>query len=218
MPQADLPRRPLATSVGAMGPEPVAPGDAELVAGLKRGEPAAFETLVRAETGRCLATARRMLGCDEEARDAVQETFLSAFRAIASFQGNSRLGTWLHRILINTALMRLRSKRCRPEVAIEELLPSFSEDGHHLEPPLPWDKGVQADLLRSERRQLVRAAIERLPANYREVLMLRDIEGMSTEETARMLDATPNAVKIRLHRARQALRTLLDPHFRNQEP
>ncbi len=186
-----------------------------LVARLRAGDDAAFEELVRTYTPRLLGLARRIVGNEEDARDVLQDAFLSAFRSIERFQGDARLGTWLHRIVVNTALMKLRRRRRKPEESIEPLLPAFQSDGHFAEKFSSWAGGEAADvaLSRSETRELIRGLIEQLPESFRTVLLLRDIEGLDTEETARVLDTTPNAVKIRLHRARQALRTLLAPHF-----
>jgi RNA polymerase sigma-70 factor, ECF subfamily len=192
-----------------------ASAEAELVARLKRGDGAAYETLVRQQGGRMLAVARRLVGNEETARDVVQDAFLSAFRSMGRFEGQSRLSTWLHRITVNTALMKLRTQRRRPEEPIDPLLPTFADDGHHVEHFVTWDSADDA-LERAETRQLVRNAIAELPDAYRTVLLLRDIDQLSTEETARLLGLTVNAVKIRLHRGRQALRTLLDAHFRGQ--
>lgn len=190
--------------------------EAALVLRLRAGDDDAFAELVATTMPRLLATARRMLADDELARDAVQESFLSAFKAIAAFGGQSRLYTWLHRILVNTVLMRLRWQRSRPERSIDELLPQFQDDGHHLTPPAPWRDDAVAQAMSKERAQLVRDAIDELPDTFREVLLLRDLEELSTEETAAILGVTENAVKIRLHRARQALRALLDRHFRSE--
>jgi RNA polymerase sigma-70 factor (ECF subfamily) len=186
-----------------------------LVARLRAGEDAAFEELVRTYTPRLLGLARRIVGNDEDARDVLQDALLSAFRSIDRFQGDARLGTWLHRIVVNTALMRLRRRRRKPEESIEPLLPAFQSDGQFAERFSAWSETEAADqaLSRRETRQLIRGLIDKLPESFRTVLLLRDIEGLDTEETARVLDTTPNAVKIRLHRARQALRTLLAPHF-----
>jgi RNA polymerase sigma-70 factor (ECF subfamily) len=182
---------------------------------LRRGDEAAFERLVRDHGGRLLSVARRFLRDEEEARDAVQEGFLSAYRALDRFDQGSRLSTWLHRIVVNACLMRLRTHRRKPEVPIEELLPQFEADGHQVHHPTPeWEGSAETLLARKETRAIVRGAIDRLPDSYRAVLLLRDIEQLSTEEAARSLKVTANAVKIRLHRARQALRGLLEPHFR----
>ena len=99
--------------------------EAELVLALRAGDSAAYERLVRTYGNWLLAVARRILHNEEDARDAVQEAFLSAFRGLAKFDGASRLSTWLHRIAINAALMRLRSKRRRPEASLDGLLPRF---------------------------------------------------------------------------------------------
>ena len=187
----------------------------DLLRRLKSGEELAFERLVRDQGGRLLAVARRFLRDEEEARDAGQEGFLSAWRALDRFDQGSRLSTWLHRIVVNACLMRLRTRRRRPEEPIEDFLPRFEADGHQVLHPTPeWEGSAETLLARSETRAIVREAIDRLPESYRAVLLLRDIEELSTEEAARSLGVTENAVKIRLHRARQALRGLLEPHFR----
>jgi RNA polymerase sigma-70 factor (ECF subfamily) len=194
-------------------------GDAALVEQIRAGDAQVFEALVRRYGGRMLATARRLVGTDDDARDVVQEAFLAAFRAIGGFAGTAQLSTWLHRIVINAALMRLRSRRRRREESIDALLPRFDEEGHWLEPAAGDDTSADGLLERRETRAMVRAAIERLPVNYRSVLLLRDIEELDTDETASLLGVTPNTVKTRLHRARQALRTLLEREFagRNEE-
>jgi RNA polymerase sigma-70 factor (ECF subfamily) len=184
--------------------------DGELVAALRRGDAGAFETLVRVHGGRLLAVARRFLPEEQDARDAVQEAFLAAFRSIAGFAGSSKLSTWLHRIAVNAALMKLRSRGRRREQPIDDLLPHFDDDGHRGGAVPAWAPAVDELAQRQETRALVRGAIDRLPASYRTVLLLRDIEERDTEETAALLGVTAQAVKTRLHRARQALRTLLE--------
>jgi RNA polymerase sigma-70 factor (ECF subfamily) len=184
--------------------------DERLIAGLKAGDSTAFETLLREHGPRLLRLARRFLPNEEDARDALQDAMVSVYRSIGSFESGSALSTWLHRIVVNSALMKLRTKRRKPEEDIETLLPSFAEDGHQVEPSTPWSESADNVLEREELRAAVRAAIDRLPDPYRIVLQLRDIEEMSTAETAEVLGTTTNVVKIRLHRARQALRTLLD--------
>jgi RNA polymerase sigma-70 factor (ECF subfamily) len=195
----------------ASAPASVGPVDeSALVDRLRGGDAEAFETIVREYGGRMLAAARRLVRTEEDARDAVQEAFLAAFRSIHSFTGSARLSTWLHRIAVNAALMKLRSRRRRREDSIEDLLPRFRDDGGWLESPPQWDTASDELLERRETRAAVRRAIDRLPATYRTVLMLRDIEELDTDETATALGTSHNAVKIRLHRARQALKTLLD--------
>ena len=187
--------------------------ETELVARLKAGEQDAFEELVRSYGGRLLAVARRFVRNDADAQDIVQAAYLSAFRALPQFEGGCQLSTWLHRIVVNTALMKLRTRRRKPEESIEHLLPAFQDDGHHVEQFSDW--GAPADLLleRQQTRATVRACIAQLPDNYRDVLMLRDLEELSTQEVAQMLGMTATAVKVRLHRARQALSTLLRKEY-----
>jgi RNA polymerase sigma-70 factor, ECF subfamily len=193
-----------------------AAADRSLIARLKNGDGDAYEEAVRVYSGRLLAVTRRILGNDEEARDALQDTFLSAFRSITRFEGDSRLSTWLHRIAVNAALMKVRTRKRKPERSIEDLLPAYREDGHHAEGFVSWDPPVDVAMEIAHNRALVRECIAELPEQYRVVLLLRDIEDVDTVDVAAMLGITPNAVKIRLHRARQALRTLLAPHFKKE--
>jgi RNA polymerase sigma-70 factor (ECF subfamily) len=161
-----------------------------------------------------LAVARRILHNDADANDAVQDAFLSAFKGISPFEGQSRLGIWLHPFVVNAALGRLRSRQRHPEKSIEDLLPHFGESEQQLDPPVPWKAASATVLQRQETRALVQNCISQLPESYRTVMLLRDIEGMDTEEAARMLETSLGVVKHRLHRARQPLRALLDPYFR----
>jgi RNA polymerase sigma-70 factor (ECF subfamily) len=188
---------------------PALPAPDPLVARLKAGDDDAFAEVVRTQGGRMLAVARRFMKDDEAARDVVQDAFLSAFRGIQRFDGHAQLSTWLHRIVVNAALMRLRARQRRPEQSIEPLLPVFQEDGHHVEPVVSWAEGGDRQLERHETRLLVRAAIADLPESHRVVLMMRDIEDLSTRDAADLLGISENAVKLRLHRARQALATLI---------
>ena len=184
-----------------------------LLVALRARQEWAFETVVRLFGGRLLAVARRITRNEEDARDAVQSAYLSAFKSLDRFEGECQLATWLHRIVVNMALMRLRSRRRKPEESIDVLLPSFKEDGHHVEQFEAWSAPADTLLEREETRARVRACIDALPERYREVLVLRDIEELSTDDVARMLSITKTAVKVRLHRARQALSTLLREHY-----
>ena len=104
--------------------------EATLIAQLRAGDETAFEQVVRAYGGRLLAVARRIVDSEEDARDVVQDAFLNAFRALDRFEGNAKLSTWLHRIVVNAALMKLRTRKRKPEQSIETLLPAFLDDGH----------------------------------------------------------------------------------------
>lgn len=180
-----------------------------LVARLKAGDADAFEDVVRKHGGRMLAVARRFVRDEDTARDVLQDAFLSAFRGIRNFDGHAQLSTWLHRIVVNAALMKIRTRQRRPEQSIEPMLPTFQEDGHHTEPVTSWAESGDRLLERDETKALVRGAIADLPESYRVVLMMRDIEDLSTRETADALGISENAAKLRLHRARQALATLI---------
>jgi RNA polymerase sigma-70 factor (ECF subfamily) len=187
-----------------------------LVAGLRAGAEWAYEAMIRQYGGRLLSVARRFVRNEEDARDVLQSAYLSAFRAMDCFEGDAQLSTWLHRIVVNTALMRLRSQKRKPEESIEDLLPAFQSDGHHVEQFSDWSTPADELIERHEARRAVRRCIARLPERYRSVLLLRDIEERSTQEAADLLDMTPTAVKVRLHRARQALSALLRQEFQLQ--
>ena len=189
--------------------------DSSLVKALRAGDSDVFERLVREYGGRLLVVSKRLLSNHEDALEAVQDGFLSAFRSLDSFDGRSQFSTWLHRIVVNASLMKLRSKRRCPEQSIDDLLPTFLADGHQAAPAAPWRRSGYENAEKKELQTIVRSKIESLPDSYRIVLVLRDIEELDTETVAQMLEITPGAVKVRLHRARQALRTLLDPVFGN---
>ncbi len=182
----------------------------DLLNRVRAGQPQACRDFVRAYAGRMLATARRFLRCEQDAADAVQDAFISAFGGLRSFESKSKLSTWLHRIVVNACLMRLRARGPERTTSIDSLLAAFDADGHHRTPIRPWRTAVDPARA-AELREHVRACIDQLPDSYRTVLLLRDIEELDTDETACLLGASRANVKTRLHRARQALRTLLEP-------
>lgn len=182
----------------------------ELVQALQRGDEASYERLVREHGGAMLAVARRTLRDEDEARDAVQDALLAAFRSIRFFREDARLSTWLHRITVNACLMKLRSARRRPTASIDDLLPNFDETGHRVEPDSEGSFDFAAAVDSPKIRARVRACIAMLPESYRVVLVCRDIEDLDTTETAQRLGISVENVKTRLHRARQALRTLIE--------
>lgn len=192
--------------------------EASLVVSLRAGDTAAFEATVRKFGGRMLTIARQLLQNDHDAQDAVQDVFVTALRSLANFEGRSSLATWLHRIVVNAALMKLRTQRRRHEQPIEELLPAFLADGHQARPAPRWNASALSILERDEVRQSVRQCIDRLPETHRTVLLLRDIQELDTQTVAELLEISPEAVKVRLHRARQALRTLLAPVLGEVKP
>ena len=187
-----------------------------LVQGVRSGDHAAFETLVRQQTPRLLAVARRILKNEDDAREAVHQGFISAYKSRAQFEGQSQLSTWMHRIVVNKALDMIRARQRRSEDAIEDLLPRFLPNGAHTQHFIAWPSDAEEAIDRERTGAMVHEAIDDLPESFRLVLLLRDIEELSTEEAAHALGVTPNAVKLRLHRARLALRTLLSERFQLQ--
>ena len=185
----------------------------ELVARLRAGDGAAFEQLIRASGGRLLAVAKRFFRNEADAQDALQDGLLSAFRGIQRFEGQSSLNTWLHTIVVRACLMKLRSRKNQQE-SISELLPEFESDGHRSRPGKAWTNEALQMIQRDETKTTVRKAIDQLPESYRTVLLMRDIEGLDTKAVAEAMDVSENVIKVRLHRARQALRELLDPWMR----
>jgi RNA polymerase sigma-70 factor (ECF subfamily) len=156
----------------------------------------------------------RIVRDEEEARSILQETYLQAYKRLGTFRRESKFSTWLYAIGLNLArasLRKLRRYDTLEEDQIERLQPAFS-NGKFQGDTETWNPQKLAE--RSERKRVVHEAIDRLPADYRMVIMLRDIEEMSTAEVAKVLDISEGAVRVRLHRARQALRKLLDPYLR----
>ena len=189
-----------------------------MIAGLRTGDERAAERLVRDNIGRMRAVARRLLRDEGLADDCVQEAFIKAFRKIGDFEGRSSLKTWLHRITVNEALMKLRSMKRLDEQPIDHLLPEFDHNACRIEAPWPTLAGTEEIVERNSTRALVLSKIRELPDSYRIVVMLRDIEELETSEVAKMLGLSESNVKVRLHRARSALKKLLEPVLRGEVP
>ncbi len=182
---------------------------------LLAGDRDEFDKIVRQEAPRLFKVLIRYVRDEDEAKSIMQETFLQAYEGLSSFRGDSKFTTWLYSIGINQARARFRKLKRQDllsEDEIDRLQPSFSR-GRYTQSYEPWQPDELAS--KSERRRLVHEAISKLPENYRVVVELRDIEEFSTDETAEMLGMTSGAVRVRLHRARQALRALLEPYFSN---
>jgi RNA polymerase sigma-70 factor (ECF subfamily) len=191
-----------------------APRDAEeqLVESLRLGEDFAYETLVRSYGPLVMMVARRYLKSEAEAADCFQDTFVAVFQGIDNFEHRSSLRHWVRGITIKQCLMRLRKSRRRREDSIDHLLPVFDEHGSRVDTAGPHERSHIVDVLDGERmRRVVREHIGRLPDDHRLVVLLRDIDGYSTRETASILGISANAVKVRLHRARSALKQMLQP-------
>lgn len=180
-----------------------------------RGTPSA-EQMVQDNMGRMLALAQRVLGERALAEDAVQDAFQNAFRALDGFQKRASLKTWLHRITVNASLTILRRRKRRAEEPIDDYLPEFDSHGCRIEAHWPHLAGVD-EIMNSQRlRSLVKRGMDALPDAYRIVLQLRDIEEYDTREVAGLLGISESNVKVRLHRARSALKKRLEPILRGE--
>lgn len=190
--------------------------DDELVDRILGRDEQAAEALVRRHGGWMLALAFRYLHDRALAEDCVQEAFSNAFSRLAAFEHRSSLKTWLNRIVVNQALMKLRARPAGDGADISGLQPVFDADACRIE--APWARIPTPEQIVGEARMraLVRRKIEELPEGYRNVLMLRDIEEMSTSEAAEALGLSEANVKVRLHRARAALKQLLEPMLRGE--
>jgi len=183
--------------------------DQELVEQIKAGDDAAFKALLGRYQERAYRLALSLTKNPADAEEVLQDVFLTVYRKIASFEGRSAFSTWLYRITVNTALMKLRGRGPAQE-SIDEYLPQFTKDGRHARMVVDFTHGPEKLLLLKEREQILREAIEALPPDYKVVLVLRDLEGLSNEEVAEVVGASVLAVKARLHRARLALRGRLE--------
>lgn len=185
--------------------------ETDLLSGVRRNDPRACAQFVRRFAPRMLAVARRLLGDEMAAEDCVQEAFLNAFRNIDRFEERSSVETWLHRITVNAALMKLRSDKRKNEGSIEDLLPQFDQQGCRIEPIWQIRESVEEMVQQREIQEFVMSKVSELPETYRTVFLLRDIEEMDTNDVAELMGISEGAVKVRLHRARAALKKLLQP-------
>lgn len=184
---------------------------------LRNGDTAALETLMDRYAPRIYRLAHGITRNAADTEEVVQDVFLTLFRKIHTFRERAALGSWLYRVATNAALIKRRGRRTDREVPLESQLPAFLPDGHRAGDPAyvnaDWSQTPEAELLSQETRAILSRAIDSLPEQYRTVLVLRDIEGLSNEEVAEAVGGTMAAVKSRLHRARMALREVLTRSF-----
>lgn len=175
------------------------------------------EQIVREHIGWMLSLAKRTLGGDQDAaEDAVQDAFVSAFRAIDSLKEPGSIKPWLHRITVNAALTKLRQKKRQAEQPIDEFLPEFDQNDCRLEERWSYLARLEDVQGNQERLDMLSSAFSSIPETYRIVLQLRDIEGYDTLEVADLLEISESNVKVRLHRARSALKKLIEPMLRGE--
>ena len=184
--------------------------DRDLVDALTLRDPSATETLVMRYGERAYRLAVRITGNGQDAEEVVQDAFWIVVRKIDTFRGESAFGSWLYRIVANAAYQKLRGQSSRRvDISLDEVLPQFDESGRHVAPATDWSPRVDDPGLQVELRMALTAAIGELPAAYRVVLVLRDVEGQSNAEIADALGLTIAVVKTRVHRARLFLRKRL---------
>ena len=185
--------------------------DLALVHACKNGDVAAFEDLVKRYDTKLFRIAQHITHNREDAQDAVQEAFLKVFRKLTQFQENSQFSTWLTRITVNESLMKLRKQRSGTEVSIDD---DFQSEDHLAAFELAdWAPNPEELYRGFELRNILRSELQELRPSLRVVFVLRDIEGLSTEQTADVLEMTEVAVKTRLSRARLKLRERLSRYF-----
>jgi RNA polymerase sigma-70 factor (ECF subfamily) len=196
----------------AAEPRPRDLEDAALVERAQAGDSLSFDELVRRYEGKVFHLSRRILGDPDEAEDALQETFLSAYRGLPHFKRESKFSTWIFRIATNAALMRLRKRR--PDVISLDQPKASDGEGETIPMDLKdWSATPEEELIDQETREAMEEAIAALPPDLRAIFLLRDVEGMSNEEAAESTGLSLAAAKSRLHRARLFLRDRLQRHF-----
>ena len=191
--------------------------DFDLLASLRGGELGALKALAERYGPTIYRLAFGVTRNQADAEEVLQDVLLTLARKGASFEGRSALGSWIYRIATNAALNKRRGKRLELETSLEELLPTFEADGHRAGDRTyilaDWSQNPEEELLCDERRRVLERAIDSLPDNYRAVLILRDVEELTNEEVAALLDESVSSVKSRLHRARIVLREELTRVF-----
>jgi len=181
--------------------------DRDLVEGLRRHEATAAERLVTTYGDRAYRLARGITGNAEDAEEVVQDVLWTVVRKIDTFRGESAFGSWLYRIVANAAYQKVRGRQSRrAEVSLDDVLPLFDERGRHVAPMADWSSRVDDHAVQIDLRMALTSAIDKLPADYRTAVLLRDVEGLSHLEIAEVLSLSVPTVKSRVHRARLFLR------------
>ncbi len=178
-----------------------------LVQRVKAGDQQAFEALYRRYVSMVYRQAIKLVGNEAEAEEVVQEVFLTLYEKAKTFRGDSALSTWLYRLTVNTTLMKLRRRKRTKEVAFDDYLPQYQDDGHHLvRPVVDWSPDPEGRLLRAEVHRTLQQALDQLPPVEKAVVVMSDLDGVANREIGKALGLSVPAVKSRLHRARLFLR------------
>ncbi len=190
-------------------------GEAELISRIIAGERELFYDLIKPYERAAFMTALSVLKCEADAEEIVQEAVLKAYRALGSFRGESKFSTWLIKITLNEARMKLRRSKAGAEVSLQDL--TDESDGDYTPAILTdWREIPSQALERKELREALQRAVNELPQTYREVLVLRDIREMNIAETAQLLGISTSSVKVRLFRARLLMQKILAPQLQAQ--
>jgi RNA polymerase sigma-70 factor, ECF subfamily len=189
--------------------------DQELIAEFQKGNQQSFEELISRYSNKVFSLASRLTRNPEDAEEVLQDVFVTVHRKIAGFEGKSSFSSWLYRVTVNAAFMKLRKRKQDQTVPLEELVQQV-----HVVPALKSPEHAYVDSLsiRNEMMEALENAIRKLPDDYRPVFILRDVDGLTSREVSRILDLTVPAVKSRLHRSRLMLRRRLNRFFVEQRP
>ncbi|MFP2961884.1 RNA polymerase sigma factor [Myxococcus sp. 1LA] len=197
-----------------MSDEAIREEDHQLLTRAQDGDVSAFEALVDAHRDKVYGLALRMTRSEADAAEITQDTFLSAYQHLKDFRGDAAFGSWVHRIAANHALMRLRHRRVAQAAEQELQGPEFTERGSLADyPQTDWSRDAEEKALDAELGTAIQQASDRLPEGYREVFLLKDVEGLSYEQIAEATGDSIPAIKSRLHRARLALREAIDAFY-----
>jgi len=188
--------------------------DADLLAALRREDENAAAMLVERYGDRVYRLGLRITGSPEDAEEVAQDALWTAARKIGTFKGESAFGSWLYRIAANAAYMKLRTRKSKGrEIAFEDVIPSFDDEGVHFEPMDDWSPRVDEQALQNELRDVLQHAIDDLPPDYRTALVMHDVEGISNPDIAETLGISLPAVKSRVHRSRLFVRQKLSDYL-----
>jgi RNA polymerase sigma-70 factor (ECF subfamily) len=193
--------------------------DSQLIEALRLREPTAAEGLVANYGERAYRLTIGITGNKQDAEEAVQDAFWSVIRKIDTFRGESAFGSWVYRIVSNAAYAKVRRRpQAIGERAIDEALPAFDENGRHAGPLVDWSSRIDDPAVQTELRTVLSSALSELPAGYRAVIVMHDVEGWSMAEVANCLGITVATAKTRAHRARLLLRQRLSIYMAGEAP
>lgn len=189
--------------------------DQELIADFQKGEQRSFEELISRYSNKVFSLASRLTRNAEDAEEVLQDVFVTVHRKIGGFEGKSSFSSWLYRVTVNAAFMKLRKRKQDQTVSLEEIIQQSQVVQSLKSPERAY---VDALSIRNEMLEALEVAIRKLPDDYRPVFILRDVDGLTSREVSRILDLTVPAVKSRLHRSRLMLRRRLSKFFVEQRP